>query len=1044
MSRSLALVSVAVLVNVANQTSAWTTAAAILACSEVEACRPHSKGGNLCVDLSCSSDVDCDSSEYCADDGLCSPDVCSQSTQSCDDNSLMLCSPTGSEERAVACASEAYFTSTCENLSTAYCSCEDDWDCPAYMVCETGACVGTGLAPSCTLPPTPFADTPPEVEILWGGASRSNSAAFDGTGAVAPWPMYSHVIGTPAVANLDDDNGDGLINELDFPEILFVGYEGDISGAPGGTNDWKQDGVVRAIHGGGPQKGKDFFARCGDALWVEGDMLPTGCNNDGNSSGGAGDAVGGSGVAVADLDYDGVPEIIYVRENDSLRILNNVGETLVVTPPTTWSTKQDAETISVANLDYEGNAEIIVGRTVLKLDHDVDGELFVSHILEGTQTRGINGFGPMSCVADVHPSPGQEIAAGTTLYRLPDTLPTCGTAPCKGALTQVWRASTVQANIDGGKLPSNAEGFCAIANVWGSEFSVSPGPNNHPDDDGRPEVILIANGNLIILDGATGEVISQRNLGGGEDGGAPNVDDFDGDGFMEIASALQDFYVVVDLQDPTSDSQFNTVGACPAWPDPLTRAVNDDGDPSVYNPNLLASGNTENVAKPRLASGSCMSNDDCGTGTVCGTNNTCVCLHNGWRRGSDDASSRATSSSVFDFNGDGAAEVIYNDECEMRVYDGSNGRVLSHEISRSRTAIENPIVADVDNDGNAEIVTVLNTEANDRCDDDAGDTAGPNGLRVWGDPTDTWVSARRIWNQQSYHVTNITESGQVPMHPPESWGMFGGRVYNTYRSQPRNYGVAPDLVVAGLNFSSPDAACGTLSERLDIGFQVENQGDLRVGPGVTVAFYGNWNGEEVLLLDGAGKSLLYTIGQSLEPGSSLIDSVAYNSEDQTGKSGLPDSIRVVVDPPVDQGAPTGGERECVEDNNDLSSPVEAGETRADLVAHAHDASIACSEGRTSLSFSVENQGTKSAKDITIVIYAGDPSQGGQAVHTDTISKKLDPGASVDMTATFSSRGTERSVLWLVVNPLGTIEECNSTNNRDPAENLVPACMVLTR
>ncbi len=183
--------------------------------------------------------------------------------------------------------------------------------------------------------------------------------------------------------------------------------------------------------------------------------------------------------------------------------------------------------------------------------------------------------------------------------------------------------------------------------------------------------------------------------------------------------------------------------------------------------------------------------------------------------------------------------------------------------------------------------------------------------------------------------------------------------------------VAPHLVVAGLNFSSPDATCGTLSERLDIGFQIENQGDLRVGPGVRVAFSGTWNGKKELLLHGNGESLLYTIGQSLEPGSSLIDSVAYNSEDQTGKSGLPDSIRVVVDPPVEAGAPTGGERERIEDNNDLNLLVEAGETRADLVAHAHDASIACTEGKRSLSFSIENQGTKSAKDITIVIYAGD-------------------------------------------------------------------------
>ena len=84
---------------------------------------------------------------------------------------------------------------------------------------------------------------------------------------------------------------------------------------------------------------------------------------------------------------------------------------------------------------------------------------------------------------------------------------------------------------------------------------------------------------------------------------------------------------------------------------------------------------------------------------MCGADGQCLCLHNGWRRGSDDDSSRSTSSSVFDFNGDGLAEVAYNDECYMMIFDGRNGEMYFEEDSRSRTAFENPVVADVDNDG---------------------------------------------------------------------------------------------------------------------------------------------------------------------------------------------------------------------------------------------------------------------------------------------------------------------------------------------------------
>jgi hypothetical protein len=80
-------------------------------------------------------------------------------------------------------------------------------------------------------------------------------------------------------------------------------------------------------------------------------------------------------------------------------------------------------------------------------------------------------------------------------------------------------------------------------------------------------------------------------------------------------------------------------------------------------------------------------------------------------RVTEDDSSRVTSSSVFDFNGDGAAEVVYNDECFFRVYDGLTSEVLFKNNSPSRTRIENPVIADVDNDGNAEIVFCSNNDA---------------------------------------------------------------------------------------------------------------------------------------------------------------------------------------------------------------------------------------------------------------------------------------------------------------------------------------------
>ena len=40
----------------------------------------------------------------------------------------------------------------------------------------------------------------------------------------------------------------------------------------------------------------------------------------------------------------------------------------------------------------------------------------------------------------------------------------------------------------------------------------------------------------------------------------------------------------------------------------------------------------------------------------------------------------------------------------------------------------------------------------------------------------TAPSARRIWNQHAYHVTNVREDGTIPAHPKASW-----KFTNTFR-----------------------------------------------------------------------------------------------------------------------------------------------------------------------------------------------------------------------------------------------------------------------
>ncbi len=1013
-----------------------------LACSATEECRPEAQGGNICANIFCELDVDCEPSDYCAEGGVCQPDVCSGGARFCRDQDVLVCASNGgSQEVPFRCGGAAYFETTCTEPvpGRATCTCEDDWDCPAFTVCEAGQCIGTGLEPTCTLPPTDFADTQPAVELHWGGDSSDDDGAHDGSGdgSLAPWPASSHVQATPMVANLDDDNGDGLINELDFPEVIFVTYQ---SGAVDNS------GILRAIHGGGPRRGKDFFAVCGNTVWHEGDPLPAGnCTGDGRSR---------SPAAVGDIDGDGSPEIVQITTNNQFRLLSATGDVLIQPFENQPAFADGGISLSpsLANLDFAGLPELVLGRTVLQFGVDADGDLFVERRYEAAAgTGGTNSNeagnrgGPMTCIADLAPNPGQEILAGPTLYRIPNNPPACANPPCQAALQTVWSAAAV----NGASLVEN-QGLCAVADLWGANPNVAPGPDNPPD--GNPEAIFIAEENLIILDGATGAIIHQRSLAGSQPpfdpasgvpqrprGGAPNIDDFDGDGFLEVASALARAYVVVDLQNPTGPG-----GACPAWPTSLDRAAagGQTDNPNLTGANLARDpGGVGGATLPSGAvePGSCQADADCGAGAVCNQQKgSCTCLHNGWHRENDDASSALTSSSVFDFNGDGAAEVLYNDECDFRIFDGLTGAVLFSTVSRGRTFTENPVVADVDNDGNAEIVTFANTEqlGEIRCVDDATPTPeGPNGIRVWGDPQDTWVSARRIYNQQSYHVTNVTESGAIVARPPESWLSFAGQRYNTYRSQPRSFGVAPDLAVTAVGLFSPDAQCGTLENQINITFEVENRGDLRVGAGVQMSFVGVWDGVEEPLSAAGGAPLVAVLADGLEPGRSLIDVVSFDVSNQATQTRLPDSLRVTVDTGGTPGSGFGAQRECNEANNSLLRNVEPGEQLPDLSVAAGEAVEDCGVGSATLQVTVSNTGVAPASGVVVQIFAGNPTRGGTLLVEQVVEGSIAPQGQRQLEIVVRGLPRGRAIeLWAAVDPRNVIGECNESNNTDPADN----------
>lgn len=266
-----------------------------------------------------------------------------------------------------------------------------------------------------------------------------------------------------------------------------------------------------------------------------------------------------------------------------------------------------------------------------------------------------------------------------------------------------------------------------------------------------------------------------------------------------------------------------------------------------------------------------------------------------WLAPTQDLSSSATGSSVFDFQGDGVAEVIYNDECFLHVYDGETGAELLAEprANSSRTRFEYPVVVDVDRDGNSEIVLPANRDqvARDGC------AVGTSGIFVFGDPGDRWVRTRPIWNQHTYHVTNVSDLGEVPMNEADNWT---DPVLNNYRTNVQGAGVfnAPNLTVE----LTAIAQCGSASVRLVVA--ITNAGSRGVPAGVLVELFQSVPAPEIAV------GTLMTTAPLLPGETTRLVQVV---------SGIPYDTDLTFEARVDGAAAAAPVLECEEDDNSATA-----------------------------------------------------------------------------------------------------------------------------
>lgn len=280
-----------------------------------------------------------------------------------------------------------------------------------------------------------------------------------------------------------------------------------------------------------------------------------------------------------------------------------------------------------------------------------------------------------------------------------------------------------------------------------------------------------------------------------------------------------------------------------------------------------------------------------------------------WSAPNHDLSSSVTGSSVFDFEGDGKAEVVYNDECYLWIYDGPTGAVRLTLPTTSFTATEASIVADVDGDGHAEIVVISNGinpnmdgwkcniapwNTPDATTGRIAWTPAPGGgsyrgITVYADREASWVGTRTLWNQHAYSVTNICagdddtcdmprDYGTIPSPAKANWSLSW---LNNFRQNVQREALfdAPDAVVSLLVLCD-----GTVEVVL------ENAGLGTLPPGVKIEIVRtDGTKEEVLgevtslggLLPGQRARLPFDIGEAITGKPTLIARIVVDEKNRT-------------------------------------------------------------------------------------------------------------------------------------------------------------------
>ena len=222
-----------------------------------------------------------------------------------------------------------------------------------------------------------------------------------------------------------------------------------------------------------------------------------------------------------------------------------------------------------------------------------------------------------------------------------------------------------------------------------------------------------------------------------------------------------------------------------------------------------------------------------------------------------ESSSGFTGTTVFDFDGDGSSEIVYRDEINLYIVDGFTGEplnLLNGTFCSSQTQADYPIVADVDGDGETEIIVSCGEVENTFGDGPATSATRERGfIRAYkAAGNNFWVPSRALWNQSNYFNVNINDNLTVP-RVQQAHHLSFSQICNDPNIIP------PFALNKFLNQSPRISFCGQLAfpapkldfvddgvvidppvcpdNQFDVRLSFQNNGDLPVNSSIPISFY---------------------------------------------------------------------------------------------------------------------------------------------------------------------------------------------------------------